>query len=151
VDEDGVEEEGYDSEEEQRPPTAPAKGKKKSTTAPRASTKASTAMVIDDGGFDDPFDDTDDAEIDIDDQPKRIPPELLRRLLHEFFDRGGTRVSSEANVALARYFDVFVQEAIARTMAERSGRFLEVSKQYLRAHICQQAAARYFSVCLPRG
>lgn len=60
-------------------------------------------------------------------QPKRIPPELLRRLLHEAFDRDTTRVSKEANAAVARYFDIFVQEAIARTAAERNGRFLEVS------------------------
>ncbi|TLS25510.1 hypothetical protein PpBr36_07141 [Pyricularia pennisetigena] len=61
-----------------------------------------------------------------DEQPKRIPPELLRRLLHEAFDRDTTRVSKEANAAVARYFDIFVQEAIARTAAERNGRFLEV-------------------------
>lgn len=61
-----------------------------------------------------------------DEQPKRIPPELLRRLLHESFDRDTTRMSKEANAAVARYFDIFVQEAIARTAAERSGRFLEV-------------------------
>lgn len=61
-----------------------------------------------------------------DEQPKRIPPELLRRLLHEAFDKDTTRVSKEANAAVARYFDIFVQEAIARTAAERNGRFLEV-------------------------
>lgn len=93
---------------------------------------ATTTMVLDDDDeFDDPFADDDDDEAgrggsEGKDQPKRIPPELLRRLLHEFFDKGGTRISSEANGALARYFDVFVQEAIARTMAERSGRFLGV-------------------------
>ncbi|EJT71807.1 hypothetical protein GGTG_11060 [Gaeumannomyces tritici R3-111a-1] len=101
---------------------------------------AAATVVLDDDEFDDPFADDDFDGVDNDnnnnnnngeggeakEQPRRIPPELLRRLLHEFFDKGGTRISSEANGALARYFDVFVQEAIARTMAERSGRFLGV-------------------------
>lgn len=93
---------------------------------------AATTVVLDDEEFDDPFADDDFDDVDNNeagetkDQPRRIPPELLRRLLHEFFDKGGTRISSEANGALARYFEVFVQEAIARTMAERSGRFLGV-------------------------
>lgn len=55
-----------------------------------------------------------------------IPPDLLVRILHTFFDRDGTRISRDANAAVAKYMDVFVKEAIARAAAERSGAFLEV-------------------------
>lgn len=61
-----------------------------------------------------------------DDPPKTIPPELLTRLLHEFFERDGTRVSRAANDAVARYMDIFVREAIARAAVEKEGGFLEV-------------------------
>ena len=57
---------------------------------------------------------------------KSIPPQLLTRLLHEFFERDGTRITKDANEAVARYMDVFVREAIARTAAERDTRFMEV-------------------------
>jgi centromere protein X len=71
-------------------------------------------------------DDDDDDEEDDDDPPKTIPPELLTRLLHEFFERDGTRVSRAANDAVARYMDIFVREAIARAAVEKEGGFLEV-------------------------
>lgn len=58
---------------------------------------------------------------------KKIPEELVARILHESFKREDTRVSRAASKALGRYFEIFVQEAIARTKQERSGRFLEVS------------------------
>jgi hypothetical protein len=47
--------------------------------------------------------------------------------LYEFFERDGTRITRDANAAVARYVDVFVREAIARAAVERSGGFLEVS------------------------
>ena len=56
-----------------------------------------------------------------------IPPDLLTRLLHQFFEKEGTRISRDANAAVARYVDVFVREAIARAAAEKQGGFLEVS------------------------
>lgn len=57
---------------------------------------------------------------------KKIPEELVARVMHEFFKREDTRVSRAASRALGRYFEIFVQEAIARTKQERGGRFLEV-------------------------
>lgn len=57
---------------------------------------------------------------------KAIPPELLTRLLHEFFAKDSTRLSKDANTAVGRYVDVFVREAIARTAVEKQGGFLEV-------------------------
>lgn len=57
----------------------------------------------------------------------RIPEELVARILNELFKREDTKVSRAAGSALSRYFEIFVQEAIARTAQERDGRFLEVS------------------------
>jgi hypothetical protein len=74
---------------------------------------------VDDGG--------EEGEDDEDDETERIPPELLTRVLHEFFERDGTRITRDANAAVARYMDVFVREAIARAAVERDGGFLEVS------------------------
>jgi hypothetical protein len=51
----------------------------------------------------------------------------LTRILHEFFEREGTRITRDADKAVARYVDVFVREAIARAAVERNGGFLEVS------------------------
>lgn len=60
---------------------------------------------------------------------KTIPPELLTRLLHESFTKDGTRITKDANAAVAKYMDVFVREAIARSVAEREGGgFLEASR-----------------------
>ncbi|OLN87169.1 Centromere protein X [Colletotrichum chlorophyti] len=55
-----------------------------------------------------------------------IPPELLTRLLHEFFEKDDTRLSKPANAAAGKYMDIFVREAIARCVHERPGGFLEV-------------------------
>ncbi|AEO62042.1 hypothetical protein MYCTH_2070850 [Thermothelomyces thermophilus ATCC 42464] len=63
---------------------------------------------------------------DDDDERERIPPELLTRILHGFFGREETRITRDANAAVARYVDVFVREAIARAAVEREGGFLEV-------------------------
>ncbi|KAJ8120939.1 hypothetical protein ONZ43_g2487 [Nemania bipapillata] len=58
---------------------------------------------------------------------KTIPPELLTRILHEIFEKDGTRISKDANKAVAKYMDIFVREAIARTAVEKESGFLEVS------------------------
>lgn len=58
---------------------------------------------------------------------KSIPGDLLVRLLNTFFEKDDTKISRDANAAVAKYMDVFVKEAIARTAHERSGSFLEVS------------------------
>ncbi|KAI0556261.1 CENP-S associating centromere protein X-domain-containing protein [Xylaria curta] len=60
------------------------------------------------------------------DAKKTIPPELLTRILHEFFEKDGTRISKDANKAVAKYMDIFVREAIARTAVEKGSGFLEV-------------------------
>ncbi|KAI0186567.1 CENP-S associating centromere protein X-domain-containing protein [Xylaria flabelliformis] len=66
-------------------------------------------------------------EDDEDEDAKRtIPPELLTRILHEFFEKDGTRISKDANKAVAKYMDIFVREAIARTAVEKGSGFLEV-------------------------
>lgn len=70
----------------------------------------------------------DDEEGDgAEEQQKTIPAELMTRLLHEFFEKDGTRITRDANAAVAKYMDIFVREAIARSAAERDGRFMEVS------------------------
>ncbi|KAK0705569.1 CENP-S associating centromere protein X-domain-containing protein [Lasiosphaeris hirsuta] len=62
-----------------------------------------------------------------DEEPaKTIQPELLKALLHEFFENENTRITKDANQAVAQYMDVFVREAIARSAVERDGPFLEV-------------------------
>ena len=68
-----------------------------------------------------------DSDEEEEDDRKRIPSELLTRVLHEFFPSEGTRVTRDANEAVGRYMDIFVREAIARAAAERKGGgFLEV-------------------------
>lgn len=69
----------------------------------------------------------DDDEDDDAETKKTIPPELLTRILHEFFEKDGTRISKDANKAVAKYMDIFVRETIARTAVERESGFLEVS------------------------
>jgi centromere protein X len=69
----------------------------------------------------------DDGDEDDEDEPKNtIPPELLTRLLHTFFEKDGTRISKNANEAVAKYMDIFVREAIARAAVEKESGFLEV-------------------------
>lgn len=75
--------------------------------------------------------DSDDEEEEEENDRKRIPSELLTRVLHEFFPSQGTRVTRNANEAVARYMDIFVREAIARAAAERKGMFLEVCDTFL--------------------
>jgi hypothetical protein len=64
---------------------------------------------------------------DEDGDREKISPELLTRILHAFFEREGTRITRDANAAVARYVDDFVREAIARAAVERERGFLEVS------------------------
>ena len=67
-------------------------------------------------------------EDELADQRTKIPPGLLTRLLHEFFQQEETKINKDANEAVAKYMDVFVREAIARSCSERrEGGFLEVS------------------------
>jgi len=79
----------------------------------------------------------DEEEEEEEEEKKTIPPGLLTRMLYEFFEnkpegsKGGTKITQDANAAVAKYVDVFVREAIARAAVEsssgRAGGFLEVS------------------------
>jgi hypothetical protein len=63
-----------------------------------------------------------------DQERRRIPPQLLTRLLHEFFEKEDTRITRDANDAAAKYMDTFVREAIARSVRESGSRnFIDVS------------------------
>lgn len=104
-----------------RKPNAPAKGKQRAqpseSPGPRPRDDSDEAMEVDED-----LDDDEDDEV----PEKTIPPELLTRILHEFFEKDGTRITKDANNAVTKYMDIFVKEAIARAAAERDGGFLEV-------------------------
>jgi Protein of unknown function (DUF2008). len=79
---------------------------------------------------------------DVTSSDPKIPSKLLTRLLHQHFQNEKTKVAKDANNVVAKYIDVFVREAIARSAYERTesdgntgGRslgdgFLEVSLHY---------------------
>jgi len=111
-----------------------------STKAPKSKGKAkarelepeNSGIVIDDD--DDPFASSDpepqadsegeeaeqEHEMEDPDIPEiTIEPELLTRILHEFFSAdGGVRISKDASMAVGKYMHTFVQEAICRAAAE---------------------------------
>lgn len=74
-----------------------------------------------------------DSPINPSDATPTIPPDLLTKLLHEFFEDDRTRISADANALVAKYIETFVKEALARATLERSessgssDKFLEVS------------------------
>lgn len=78
------------------------------------------------GRADDTMDVDEGGEESEEEERKTIPPELLTHILHEFFEKDGTRVSKDANAAIAKYMDIFVREAIARTVVEKEKGFLEI-------------------------
>lgn len=123
---------------------------RKSSSRPQADTSRHARTADSENSEGDPFaeegaqprrrrENTDDERedhgaelIDVDEEEdaetkKTIPPELLTRILHEFFEKDGTRISKDANKAVAKYMDIFVREAIARTAVEKGSGFLEVS------------------------
>jgi centromere protein X len=55
-----------------------------------------------------------------DERRERIPPELLTRLLHEFFTHDNTRMSKDASKAVGRSMETFVREAMARAAFMRA-------------------------------
>ncbi|CAG8908628.1 unnamed protein product [Penicillium egyptiacum] len=61
---------------------------------------------------------TNQAE-DVTSSDPKIPSKLLTRLLHQHFQNEKTKVAKDANSVVAKYFDVFVREAIARAAYER--------------------------------
>lgn len=111
--------------------SAPRRGTSGTTSKASASNKRSIGTVEisdDDVEMDGQIlSEEEDDEDDDEEKNKTIPPELLTRLLHEFFEEEGTRITRDANDAVAKYVDVFVREAIARTAVEGTGGFLEVS------------------------
>ncbi|CAK7271368.1 hypothetical protein SEPCBS57363_004583 [Sporothrix epigloea] len=61
---------------------------------------------------------------------KSLPPALLARLLHHFFQNPNgttTRLTQDAHVSINKYMEIFIREAVARSVAERrTGAFLDV-------------------------
>lgn len=81
---------------------------------------ADGVTMSDDMGGDEVDDDADDGE-------PSIPPELLTRLLHHHFSKANSRLTQDANASVGKYFEIFVREAVARSVAERrEGGFLDV-------------------------
>lgn len=66
-----------------------------------------------------------DAREELTTSDPQIPPKLLTRLLHRGFQQQdtkgnvNTKIAKDANMAVAKYMDVFVREALARAAAER--------------------------------
>lgn len=54
------------------------------------------------------------------DRAETIPPELLSRLLQEFFKKDGTRMHKDASRAAGKYMETFVREALARAAFMRA-------------------------------
>jgi centromere protein X len=132
-------------------PSSTGKGQKTISSRPRNQISQSPQIIPSGKGDSSPFSDEDipqsgrrtdidtekgknreerleeDGDEDLEDEKRTIPPELLTRILHEFFEKDGTRISKDANKAVAKYMDVFVREAIARTAVEKGVGFLEVS------------------------
>ncbi|KAI6762854.1 hypothetical protein HG530_008834 [Fusarium avenaceum] len=118
------------------PPTKPAtgagRGRPKATAnkaakAPEPEPQSSNPFELSDDDDDRAEPSTREVQVVEDEElDKTIPPELLTRLLHEFFAKDATRISRDANAAAGKYFDVFVREAIARAAVEKDGGFLEV-------------------------
>ena len=51
-------------------------------------------------------------------EEEHIPETLISRLLHENFREDGTRMTKESVVAVTKYMEIFVREAIARAEKE---------------------------------
>lgn len=75
-------------------------------------------------------DDNDGDEDDASEPGKTLPPALLARLLHHFFrnpNGATTRLTQDAHAAVNKYIEIFIREAVARSVAERgNGAFLDV-------------------------
>ncbi|RDW74959.1 hypothetical protein BP6252_06101 [Coleophoma cylindrospora] len=68
------------------------------------------------------------VEVEEEEERATIPPELLTRLLHEFFQQDGTRIAKDANAAIGKYVEIFTRESLTRCVymkreqAEEGGR-----------------------------
>ena len=132
---------GSDLEKDPMPPAKSSTGQRgrpaTKTTKP-AKSKATSSRAKEPESNENPFESPEEVEVvevddgDEEEEPeKSIPPKLLTRLLHEFFQQDSTRVSKDANAAIGKYVDTFVREAIARAAREREGGFLEVSSRHV--------------------
>ena len=63
---------------------------------------------------------TRDKSDDVMSSEPTIPPKLLTKLLHHNFQNPKTKISKDANEAVAKYVDIFVRESLARSVYERS-------------------------------
>lgn len=87
-----------------------------------------------------------DEREQIESSDPQIPPKLLTRLLHHHFQNDKTKIAKDANMVVAKYIDVFIREAIARSAHERReslgddlngvDNFLEVSLTSVFGHAC---------------
>jgi len=59
-------------------------------------------------------------DIDVEEKREYIPQELLTKLMHECFKEKDTRLRKDANVAVGRYMETFVREALARAAFMRA-------------------------------
>lgn len=109
-------------------PSTAAKGKQRARPSVSPEPQGRSDEEGANGDSDEPMEEAVELDDDDDEEPeKTIPPELLTRILHGFFEKDGTRITKDANNAVAKYMDIFVKEAIARAAAERDGGFFEVS------------------------
>ncbi|KAI9823395.1 MAG: hypothetical protein M1826_007751 [Phylliscum demangeonii] len=75
------------------------------------------------------------------DRSPSIPGELLTRLLHDSFEHESTRLTKDADTLVARYMEIFVKEAIARAVLERSaGRGGDAVDQFLEVEDLEKLA-----------
>lgn len=141
-----------------KPASAKAKGKQRAVSPDdddddqQMDLDGREEIQIDDHDHDQDQDDDDDEDEDEHDREKTIPPDLLTRILAEFFEKDGTRITRDANTAVAKYMDIFVKEAIARAAAERGGGFLEVRLSSLLLLRCLDGFGLTFcGACTGRG
>lgn len=136
-----------------KPTSAKAKGKQRAVSPDddddeRMDLDDREEIQIDDDDDDGQDDDDDEDEHD---RENTIPPDLLTRILAEFFEKDGTTITKDANTAVAKYMDIFVKEAIARAAAERGGGFLEVRLSSLLQLCCLDGFGLTFLVHMYRS
>ena len=113
-------------------------GRPKGPMKQKPASAKTTASTVDDRDSSDPFESADDGpttsrrsiNIEGEEEPepeKTVPRDLVTRILHELFAKDATRISRDANAAVAKYVDIFVREAIARAAVEKRSGFFEVS------------------------
>ncbi|KAI9842698.1 MAG: hypothetical protein M1837_006983 [Sclerophora amabilis] len=136
------------------PPERPSATKKpghKKFKAPRPAKSSASRRSVPESSA---IDDESPSQASRTDKEPPIPLPLLSRLLHEFFDGEGSKVSKDANEVVGKYLETFVREALARASMERgqdaaggSGNILEVSllmrAALMSAAVCGLVCLRY--------